>query len=70
MRAETVLVTRPDLDPMQKLLPEGAAAFLAALEGGAALGAAIEAGGEAFDVTATLPLLIAAGALAGLEDTA
>jgi hypothetical protein len=70
MRAETVLVTRPDLDPVQTLLPEGAAAFLAALAGGATLGAAIEAGGEAFDVTATLPLLIAAGALAEPEETA
>jgi hypothetical protein len=70
VRPETVLVTRPDLDPEQTLLPEGAAAFLAALGGDATLGAAIEAAGETFDVTRTLPLLIAAGALAGLEETA
>ena len=70
MRAETVLVTRPGFDTELALVPAGAAGFLAALDRGDALGAAIEAGGEDFDVTTTLPLLIAAGALAGLEETA
>jgi hypothetical protein len=69
IRPETVLVTRPGFDPELTLLPAGAEAFLAALAQGETLGAAIESAGAAFDVGTTLPLLIGAGALAGLEET-
>jgi hypothetical protein len=69
IRPETVLVTRPGFDPELTLLPAGAEAFLAALAQGDTLGAAIETAGPAFDVATTLPLLIGAGALAGLEET-
>ncbi len=64
--AEDVLVLRPDYDPVPHLLPEGAATFVEALNHGTSVGAAIEASPE-FDLTATLSLLIAGGAIAGLN---
>lgn len=67
---ETVLITRPGFDPVQTLLPEGAAALVLELAGGATLGAAIEACGDGFDPTDTLARLITAGAFAALEDPA
>jgi hypothetical protein len=68
--AETVLITRPDFDPVQTLLPDGADALVRALTEGATLGAAIEAGGADFDATDTLARLITAGAFAALEESA
>lgn len=68
--AETVLITRPGFDPVQTLLPDGAAHLVAALAAGATLGAAIEAAGAGFDPTDTLARLITAGAFAALEETA
>jgi len=69
--AETVLVTRPAFDPVQTLLPTGAAALLAALGSGDSLGDAIDAAGApGFDLSATLACLIGAGAFVRLEDPA
>jgi hypothetical protein len=71
-RAETVLVTRPDFDPVQTLLPPGADSFLAALGAGLRFGDAIDvAGTEApgFDLAGTFSALLTAGAFTGLEDT-
>lgn len=71
--AETVLVSRPGFDPVQTLLPAGAAAFLAALGTGDSLGNAIDAAAADapdFDLSATLACLIGAGAFVRLEDPA
>ncbi|GAB4383641.1 HvfC/BufC N-terminal domain-containing protein [Albidovulum sp.] len=64
--AEDVLVTRPDFDCEPRLLPAGAAPFVAALMAGAPLGAALEAGPE-FDLTATLALLLSARAIVAVH---
>lgn len=70
MVAEDVLVSRPDMDPTQTVLPAGGGAFVAALSGGATLSGAIEqASTEApdFDLSATLAALLAANALSKIE---
>jgi hypothetical protein len=70
--AETVLVTRPEFDPVQTRLPPGAHAFLSALGGGARFGDAIDTAAAAapgFDLAGTLPALLTAGAFTRLEDT-
>lgn len=64
--AEDVLILRPDFDPIPHLLPAGAAGFIAALGRGETVAAALEAA-PAFDLTATLSLLLSGGALAGLD---
>ena len=64
--AEDVLVTRPDYDPEPMRLPPGAAPFVAALMAGETVGAALDAAG-AFDLTATLGLLIGARAIAAVQ---
>ncbi|WP_225027045.1 HvfC/BufC N-terminal domain-containing protein [Xinfangfangia pollutisoli] len=66
-RAEDVLVLRAGFDPEPHLLPPGGGAMLAALIGGATLGAAMDAGGEGCDAAAVLGLLLAQGAVAGVE---
>lgn len=63
MRAEDVAILRPAFDPTPHLLPQGGAAFLAALVAGQPVGAAIVAAGEGFDLGATLGILIAGGAI-------
>ncbi|MAW88760.1 MAG: DUF2063 domain-containing protein [Phyllobacteriaceae bacterium] len=69
--AQTVLVTRPHLSVEIRLLDESAAAFAARLLDGATLeeahAAGEAAGHEAFDIGASLGLLLAAGALAAIE---
>ena len=62
MRAEDVVILRPDFDPMPEVLPPQGAAFLAALLGGETLVAAIEAAPDC-DVTALLGTLLKAGAI-------
>ncbi|MEM6826282.1 MAG: DNA-binding domain-containing protein [Pseudomonadota bacterium] len=61
MRAEDVLILRPDLDPQPQLLPPGGGAFVAALQAdqpfGDALASAQQVSG-AFDLAAVLTLLI------------
>ena len=70
MAAEEVLVSRPGFDPVPAALPEGGAAFLAALGRGASLGGALEVDGvpEAFDLDTTLGLILQGGALTNTGD--
>ncbi|MEZ5877484.1 MAG: hypothetical protein R3D43_06800 [Tepidamorphaceae bacterium] len=67
---EDVLVVRPALDTRLHAMPAGAAAFVLALKGGASLqdaaGAAQNAS-DAFDLSETLALLIAAGAIVDIR---
>jgi len=66
-RAEDVLITRPGFDPEPVLLPEGAGDFIAALLSGTTFGAALERA-PAFDLTATLGVLLAGQAITALSD--
>lgn len=68
MAAQDVAVLRPGFDPEPQLLPAGGGGFVAALLGGARLGAAAAAAGPAHDLTASLGLLLAGGAITGIED--
>lgn len=68
MQAQDVAVLRPGFDPEPHLLPPGGGAFVAALAQGAPLAAAAAEAGEGHDLTATLSLLLAQGAVTGLED--
>jgi hypothetical protein len=68
--AQTVLVTRPEFDPIQTVLPAGSGPFLAALAAGQTFGSAIDAATEAvsdFDLSATLGSCLVAGAFTTLE---
>lgn len=69
MMAQDVLVTRPGLDPAPHLLPPGGGAFVAALMAGAPLGQAAGAAGEGHDLSATVALLLAGGAITDLTET-
>jgi len=70
MRAEDVLIVRPEFDPRPVPLPPGGAAFVTALRKGCRVGDALdEAGGTpGFDLTDTLTALIAGAGITGLED--
>lgn len=68
MKAESVLVVRPAFDPAPHLLPQGGAAFIAALMRGDPIGTALSEAGEAHDLAATLGLLIGQGAITDLEE--
>lgn len=68
MRAEDVVVLRLGFDPEVRVLPPGGGAFLAALGKGARLEAAIDAGGAGFDAGAALGMVLAAGAVEGIEE--
>lgn len=66
---EDALVTRPDLDVEVRRLPPGAATLLSALDRGLPLGAAASTAAQeapAFDLAASLSVLLGAGALAAL----
>lgn len=68
--AQDVLITRPDFDPAPHPLPPGGGACVAALMAGRRLAEADEAGRAEtpeFDLGAVLALLLAGGAIAGLE---
>lgn len=56
-RPEDVLVTRPEFDPIPRLLPPGGAGFVAALLEGGTLAAALAAAGDGFDPAPVLALL-------------
>ena len=58
MRAESILITRPDFDPAPHLITDAQAAFIDALIDGQNLAFALEKAGEAFDLAATLGLLL------------
>lgn len=71
MQAEDVAVLRIDLDPAPHRLPPGGGAFIASLLDGNTLGDAVNTAGTdapEFDLTATLALLIRAGAITSLEE--
>ena len=61
--AEDVIILRPEFDPQPHLLPIGGATFVAALGQGSPFGAAVEVAGDAFDLGATLSLLLQGGAI-------
>ncbi len=63
MRAEDIVVLRPDYDPMPYLLPPDGAAFLLALQAGKPLSAALSETAEVFDLSAMLGLLLQGRAL-------
>ncbi len=65
--AEDVLVTRPDFDPVVARLPEGGAAFVAALVRGRPLAEAAAAPGAGFDPGPTLGLLLSGGAVTAIH---
>ena len=61
MAAEDVLVARPDMDPVPRLLPSGGAEFISALLTGATFGDAMDKASEAsrdFDLPAVLTVLV------------
>ncbi len=67
--AETAMVCRHELEVAIFRIGSGSACFIAALQQGASLGAAAEhalASDEVFDLTATLALLLQAGAITGI----
>lgn len=66
-RAEDVMITRPEFDPAPHLLPPGGAEFIDALGRGLTFGAAVEAAGTGFDLSATLTLLLQQGAISDLQ---
>lgn len=66
MRADELVVLRPEFDPTVHLLPPGGAAFLATLGRGEPLIAALAATGEGFDLTRLLGLLLHNNAIVGV----
>lgn len=65
--AEDVLILRPAFDPEPRLLPAPGAAFVAAVMQGQTVARAVDSAGPTHDLTATLSMLIAGGALTGLS---
>lgn len=73
MKAEAVLITRPEYDPDLTLLGKGDAAFVLALQKGSSLGAAFEAAQAAdpeFDLTQALGHLLGGQAITALDTPA
>ena len=68
MAAQAVVVLRPQHDPAPRLLAPGGAAFVAALQAGQRVAQAIEAAGPDHPLSATLTLLLAGGAIVGIEE--
>ena len=69
-QAQDVLITRPEFDPTPQVLPPAGAVWIRALMAGATIGEALEqaaAEDEAFDLGATLALLLQGGAVTGLD---
>lgn len=63
MVAEDVVILRPDLDPVARLLPPGGADFVAALMQDAPVAQAMQVAGAEHDIAATLTILIGGGAI-------
>lgn len=63
MRAEDVLILRPEFDPIPHLLLPGAADFITALMAGQTIGMAAEIAGENHDLSASFGLLLSGGAI-------
>ncbi|WP_377512553.1 DUF2063 domain-containing protein [Octadecabacter sp. R77987] len=55
---ETVLITRPDLDPQMHVVPPASARFVVALQSDATLAGAADEAGDALDLGAILGLLL------------
>lgn len=71
MAAEDVLIVRPDMDPSPRLLPPGAATFIAALSAGETFGSAMDKAAsqhETFDLAQVLTLLVEAQVLTKIGD--
>lgn len=66
-RAEDVIVLRPEFDPAPHLLPEHAALFLERVSDGATVAEAVEAA-PPFDLAMLLSMLLAGGAITGIDD--
>lgn len=67
--AQDVVILRPEYDPIPQLLPAGGATWIAALGQGLSFGAAFDAAqaeAAAFDLSASLALLLQGGALTSL----
>lgn len=67
MRAEDVLILRPEFDPRPHLLPKGAALLISALQNRATVAEALSQAGPNLDLSATLTLLMGGGAITGLH---
>jgi hypothetical protein len=68
MVAQDILILRPSFDPEVHLLPCGAIDFLRALQAGQTVESALETAQHAdFDLTAILSVLIAGGAITGVD---
>lgn len=70
-RGEAVLITRPEFDPVEQLLPPGGATFILALQDGARFGDAFDRAQSAiadFDLSAVLAMLTAGGAITDLTE--
>lgn len=68
IRAESVVVLRPEFDPEPHLLGPGAAMFLAALLAGETVSVAMDKAGEGHDLSASLALLLNGGAIVELQE--
>ncbi|MEM9499427.1 MAG: DNA-binding domain-containing protein [Pseudomonadota bacterium] len=69
-RAQDVLITRPEFDPVPVPIAPGDTAFISALMEGSTLGVAAEAGAASrpdFDLSHALGLLLSGGALTSLK---
>ena len=64
--AQDALIARPGFTPRDHALPPGGGAFVDALMRGQPFGAAMAAAGDAFDLSATLTLLLTEGAITDL----
>jgi len=68
MQPETVLITRPDLDPMSAALGSGGALFVESIGKGSTFGAAIEVAGNGFDLTEMLGTLLTGAAIIQISE--
>jgi Putative DNA-binding domain len=71
MEAQDIAILRPDMDPEPHLLPPGGGAFVSALLDGRTIADALDAATSdtaEFDLSATLGLLIGAGAIVSIGD--
>lgn len=68
MQAQSVLVTRPNLDPIPVDLPAGGGDFVESIGKGNSFGMAIDHAGEGFDLAAMLGVLLTGGAIAKISE--
>lgn len=69
--AQDVLITRPEFDPVLRLLPIGGADWIGALKAGLTIDAALDVAGAKtpeFDMTVALTLLLQGGAMISLDE--